>query len=268
MSVIATAVKHLMAAGVTGDALLAAIEEMEAQVRAELTPTATSTGAARTRRWRERKATERLPDKEWYPLVGRVIARDGGKCAYCGTTEKLGADHVLPLSRGGTNDIANLTACCESCNKSKGGRTVEEWRTGTSPRHGDVTVTESVTPSLSRPLSPQTPLTPTHTHPEYNTRARKGPVPAKPEGVSSQTWADFLALRKQKRADLSQTALAGIEREAVKAGWSLESALAECVARGWQAFKADWVEGKGAGPPGNSGSLVSGFLTTRKSQTA
>ena len=126
----------------------------------------------------------------------------------------------------------------------------------------------SVTPSLSRPLPPQTPLTPTHTHPEYNTRARKGPVPAKPEGVSSQTWADFLALRKQKRADLSQTALAGIEREAVKAGWSLESALAECVARGWQAFKADWVEGKGAGPPGNSGSLVSGFLTTRKSQTA
>lgn len=125
-----------------------------------------------------------------------------------------------------------------------------------------------VTPSLSRPLSPQPPLTPTHTHPEYNTRARKGPVPAKPEGVSSQTWADFLALRKQKRADLSQTALAGIEREAVKAGWSLESALAECVARGWQAFKADWVEGKGAGPPGNSGSLVSGFLTTRKSQTA
>ena len=124
------------------------------------------------------------------------------------------------------------------------------------------------TPSLSRPLPPQTPLTPTHTHPEYNTRARKGPVPAKPEGVSSQTWADFLALRKQKRADLSQTALAGIEREAVKAGWSLESALAECVARGWQAFKADWVEGKGAGPPGNSGSLVSGFLTTRKSQTA
>lgn len=123
-------------------------------------------------------------------------------------------------------------------------------------------------PSLSRPLSPQTPLTPTHTHPEYNTRARKGPVPAKPDGVSSQTWADFLALRKQKRADLSQTALAGIEREAVKAGWSLESALAECVARGWQAFKADWVEGKGAGPPGNSGSLVSGFLTTRKSQTA
>ena len=38
MSVIATAVKHLMAAGVTGEALLAAIEEMEAQVRAEPKP--------------------------------------------------------------------------------------------------------------------------------------------------------------------------------------------------------------------------------------
>lgn len=52
MSVIATAVRHLMAAGVTGDALLVAIEELEADVRAE--PKPKSPGAIRTERWRQR----------------------------------------------------------------------------------------------------------------------------------------------------------------------------------------------------------------------
>ncbi|WP_276200329.1 HNH endonuclease [Chelatococcus sp. XZ-Ab1] len=103
---------------------------------------ARSAGAVRQERYRLRKAGGRLPDKEWYPLVGQVIARDGGKCVYCGTTEKLGADHAIPLSRGGTNDISNLVACCEACNKSKGGRTVEERKSGSGPRHGDVTVTK------------------------------------------------------------------------------------------------------------------------------
>jgi hypothetical protein len=53
VSLIATAVKHLIAAGITGDALLTAIAEMEAQVRAE--PKARSAGATRTQRWRENK---------------------------------------------------------------------------------------------------------------------------------------------------------------------------------------------------------------------
>lgn len=97
----------------------------------------------------------------------------------------------------------------------------------------------SVTP-LSLPLSPQTPQTPTHT-PGDNTRARKGGLPAKPEGVEPQTWSDFLELRKGKRAPLTETALSGIKREADKAGWSLEAALAKCLARGWQGFEAEWV---------------------------
>lgn len=120
----------------------------------------------------------------------------------------------------------------------------------------DVTVTEcdiadSVTgPSLSpSPLPfPQTPKpTPRpHTHPD-KTPARKG-LP-RPEDVSEQVWADFRQLRKSKRADLSQTALAAIRKEAARAGWPLEAALAECVTRGWQAFKADWVEGKARASP-------------------
>jgi len=43
---------------------------------------------------------------------------------------------------------------------------------------------------------------------------------------------------------MTETALKGIEREAKKAGWSLEKAISECVTRGWQSFKADWVKEK------------------------
>jgi hypothetical protein len=62
--------------------------------------------------------------------------------------------------------------------------------------------------------------------------------------VKDQTWADFLDLRKRKRAPLTETAMAGIEREARKAGWSMEAALEKCVVRGWQGFEADWIKGE------------------------
>jgi uncharacterized protein YdaU (DUF1376 family) len=68
---------------------------------------------------------------------------------------------------------------------------------------------------------------------------------AKPDDVSEQIWNDFLAIRKSKKAPLTESAVQGIRREAQKAGWSLEDALRECCVRGWQGFKADWVEGRG-----------------------
>jgi hypothetical protein len=62
-----------------------------------------------------------------------------------------------------------------------------------------------------------------------------------PDGVSQSVWDDFLQLRKVKRAPLTETALDTIRREAEKVGFTIEQALTECCARGWQGFKADWV---------------------------
>lgn len=67
-------------------------------------------------------------------------------------------------------------------------------------------------------------------------------IPLKPESVNQDVWDDFLAIRKAKRAPLTNTALDAIQREAAKAGWTLNEALSESVARGWQGFKADWVK--------------------------
>lgn len=64
---------------------------------------------------------------------------------------------------------------------------------------------------------------------------------SKPDEVSEQVWLDFLQLRKAKRAALTATALEGIRREAVKAGLSLNDALATSCRRGWQGFEAAWL---------------------------
>jgi len=52
------------------------------------------------------------------------------QCTYCGcnlTPETVTADHKIPLSRGGSNDISNITIACVSCNCSKKDKTPEEY---------------------------------------------------------------------------------------------------------------------------------------------
>jgi hypothetical protein len=67
-------------------------------------------------------------------------------------------------------------------------------------------------------------------------------ISMKPEGVAVQTWADFIVLRKAKKAPITKTAISRIVNEASKAGWTIEDAISECVTRGWTGFKADWVK--------------------------
>ena len=70
-------------------------------------------------------------------------------------------------------------------------------------------------------------------------RTEKAGLPI-PADMDPQVWADFLQLRKDKRAALTATALKGIEREAAKAGVDLNTAIAACCEYGWQGFNATW----------------------------
>lgn len=63
----------------------------------------------------------------------------------------------------------------------------------------------------------------------------------RPDDVSEQVWNDFLLVRKAKRAPLTETALKRLRNEAEAAMMSLEEAIEECVLRGWQSFKEEWV---------------------------
>lgn len=64
----------------------------------------------------------------WARLRAQVFARDDYTCQYCGVRGvRLECDHVVPASRGGADDLDNLTTACRPCNQAKRDKTPEEW---------------------------------------------------------------------------------------------------------------------------------------------
>ncbi len=51
------------------------------------------------------------------------------KCAYCGIEllDSISADHVIPVSRGGSNTIDNIVPSCRNCNSRKNSKTPDEY---------------------------------------------------------------------------------------------------------------------------------------------
>lgn len=95
-----------------------------------------SRSAKASRKWRSKNIDKY---REYFHRRRARIAQNGGTytaqqwqelkakynsaCLACGRTEptiKLTVDHVLPIVKGGTNDISNIQPLCFSCNDSKG----------------------------------------------------------------------------------------------------------------------------------------------------
>lgn len=67
--------------------------------------------------------TPRIP----IPIAVReyVFQRDNYRCQGCGlgrTETSLQLDHIIPLAKGGSNDLSNLQTLCQACNGSKGAK--------------------------------------------------------------------------------------------------------------------------------------------------
>jgi 5-methylcytosine-specific restriction endonuclease McrA len=77
----------------------------------------------------------RVPYRTTVPLSKRaVLARDGGRCAYCsGPADTI--DHVQPRAHGGQHCWENVVAACRSCNGRKDDRTLAQvgWVLGFKP---------------------------------------------------------------------------------------------------------------------------------------
>ena len=57
-----------------------------------------------------------------------LYKEQNGRCKYCGgVLDDYHADHMVPLSRGGSNYIENIALACPTCNLAKNNKTVEEF---------------------------------------------------------------------------------------------------------------------------------------------
>ena len=54
----------------------------------------------------------------------RLLLRDGSNCVYCvkkiTRNDDLTVDHIVPLVKGGSNEMDNLALSCKHCNEEKG----------------------------------------------------------------------------------------------------------------------------------------------------
>lgn len=78
--------------------------------------------------------------------------------------------------------------------------------------------------------------------PEKEARKRGAAPPDQPPDVAMQVWSDWLALRKAKKAPVTQTVVDNATAEAAKAGMTLEAFLRVWCARGSQGLQAEWLK--------------------------
>ena len=58
-----------------------------------------------------------------------VFKRDKFTCQYCGKSAPdviLEIDHIIPVSKGGSNDIMNLVTACRECNRGKTNKNLDD----------------------------------------------------------------------------------------------------------------------------------------------
>lgn len=119
---IADLVAVMFSSGMTHDQILKTVRILEESY----SPAKPSAGDRR-REW-DRARRAKLP-ADWAAITQAVFERDGYACTYCGDEPgDLHCDHVVPLSRGGSSHMSNLTTACAPCNLDKGSKLLSEWK--------------------------------------------------------------------------------------------------------------------------------------------
>lgn len=69
---------------------------------------------------------KKVVERVWFSrdVKEDILRKSDGVCAHCGCPVTIGdnftVEHVVPISKGGTNDLVNIVALCRTCNTEKG----------------------------------------------------------------------------------------------------------------------------------------------------
>ena len=255
---IAAVLRELMAAGLSGEALVEAVERIESSSASD--PMA---NAIRQARYRERGGA-RVP-----AVVRRAIfERDGFACVECDATDRLECDHIHPVSKGGSSEPENLQTLCRSCNARKGDRIRKAEKRGQVRTCSDNT-DKSTPPAFPLDVPPKDinqtpPLIPQSPPPKINPTGAKSVRGTRlPTDFSMPAdWLDWAVVdRGWQQLDATEEAAAFVDFWHAKAG-------ANGCKLDWQATWRNWCRNSrrqsnakrnrpicGNGQPGRGGNV-------------
>jgi len=64
---------------------------------------------------------------KWSEILREDLKMDSSRCEYCGNTEDLSNDHIVPKRDCHFAEIHNIVKSCKKCNSSKGNKDLIEW---------------------------------------------------------------------------------------------------------------------------------------------
>lgn len=182
-------------------------------------------------------------------LRWRVYKRDAYSCRYCGFQghedgHNLTVDHIVPVSKGGTNAESNLNTCCFSCNSSKKNKDLDAWlehrvnHVHPEPRSPRTTFTTppNVVPKTPEPRSPE----PSRTIIEPSTSS------SRQRAVTSAAFDRFWAVypkkveKKTAQAKFSAAVKGGVDPERIISA-AAAYAKSPSVAGGFVKHPTTWL---------------------------
>lgn len=152
----------------------------------------------------------------------------------------IDADTLQPLAWDDRQMHSDSSTARVQAHRERTKQTKQEGNVSETGQEGELEAEEETDKGHAQP-----PAAPPGSAPS---RARAGKPAVEVPGVPAELLADFLAVRKAKHVGpLTKTALAQLQREADKAGLTLEEAITACCGYGWAGFNATWYADRTAG---------------------
>ena len=77
----------------------------------------------------KQKRRAKIRDNGTFFISGKEIKKlYESNCFYCGSSDQIEIDHIIPISKGGRHSIGNLVSACRKCNRSKTNKYLAQWR--------------------------------------------------------------------------------------------------------------------------------------------